>query len=591
MRGTTTAAVLAGVSLVALAACTGDPSWTADPPGEARGRSFGTQGMGSKDPRRGGPAVPVEGATEGGTITVYLPGAPGPDTLDPAGAWSATGNPIQQALVSRSLTQVVRGVDGDPVLVPDLATDLGTPNDDFTEWTFTIRDDATWEDGSPVTPEEVAFGICRTLDTGAFPAGPGTEYSTHYFAGAGDYAGPYTDDDLRCEDWAGISVDGQDVTVSMAVPFPDMDYWGAAMAMGPVPLGEASDPAHYSQRPLANGPYEVERWEPAEELVLVRNDAWDPASDPGRHQYAERFVFRFSQDQAQTDEVMLSGSPAGRAALATSVGADRYGEATARLGERLVHQATQCVTTLTPDYTRITDIRVRKALAYAYPYEDTWIAAGEVPGVTREHAGPIMPPGMAGRKAFQVDGEQITYDPDRARELLAEAGYADEPYEITLAYNETDRLGTAGHDQVVKGLEAGGFEVRSIPVQQPLYNVWLDPDNEVNRDLNVRAVNWCPMWPGGSALLPPILKGGAPFNTAHFDEPSVDAEMAGIARLPIEEQAAAWGDLDHRILEDYFPIIPTAYVNRLFAFGEDIGNPSGDGATGTPNYRDLYVVR
>ncbi len=34
-------------------------------------------------------------------------------------------------------------------LVPDLATDLGTPNEDFTEWTFTIRDDATWENGEP----------------------------------------------------------------------------------------------------------------------------------------------------------------------------------------------------------------------------------------------------------------------------------------------------------------------------------------------------------------------------------------------------------------------------------------------------------
>ena len=26
------------------------------------------------------------------------------------------------------------------VLIPDLATDLGTPNEDFTEWTFTLRE-------------------------------------------------------------------------------------------------------------------------------------------------------------------------------------------------------------------------------------------------------------------------------------------------------------------------------------------------------------------------------------------------------------------------------------------------------------------
>ena len=63
------------------------------------------------------------------------------------------------------------------ILVPDLATDLGTPNEDFTEWTFTIRDDATWEDGKPITAEEVAWGISRSLDSDAFPSGPGTEYS------------------------------------------------------------------------------------------------------------------------------------------------------------------------------------------------------------------------------------------------------------------------------------------------------------------------------------------------------------------------------------------------------------------------------
>lgn len=590
-RGTLVAAVLAGAALVTVAACSGGPSWKADVPANGTVRSFAAQGAGSKDPRRSGPAAPVPGATAGGTLTVHVPGAPGPDTLDPSGAWSAIGNPIQQALVSRSLTQLVRDDDGQPVLVPDLATDLGRPNDDFTEWTFTIRDDATWEDGSPVTAEEVAFGICRTLDTGAFPSGPGTEYSTRYFAGADDYDGPYSDDDPRCERWDGVRVVGQDITLSMSRPFPDMDYWGASMAMGPVPLGEASAPTRYGQRPMATGPYEVESWDPAEELVLVRNEAWDPGSDPGRHQYADRFVFRFGQDQAKVDEIMLSGSPAGRAALSTSVGAERYTEAAARLGDRLVHQPSQCIATLAPDYTKITDIRVRKALAHAYPSEDVWIAAGEVPGVTRVPAGPLMPPGMAGRNEFHVDGEPIAYDPDRARALLAEAGHADDPYEITMAYNELDRAATAAHEQVVTGLEAGGFEVRSIPVQQSLYSIWLDPDHDVNRELNLRAVSWCPTWPSGSALLPAILTGGAPYNTAHFQEPSVDAEMARIAGLPVGEQAAAWGDLDQRVLEDYFPVIPTAYVNRLFAFGDDVGNPSGDGATGTPNYRDLYVVR
>lgn len=587
MRGSWTVAAAVGAALALLAGCAGDGGHGWEAP---RSGAYEQPGAVSKDPTRRGPAPAVAGAVPGGTITVLLPGAPGPDTLDPTAAWSVTGNAIQQALVSRSLTQYARGADGQPVLVPDLATDLGRPNDDFTEWTFTIRDDATWEDGAPVTAEEVAFGICRSLDSGAFPAGPGTEYSTQYFAGAQDYAGPYTGDDPGCDDWAGISVDGQDVTIAMDRPFPDMDHWGAVMAMGPAPLGEASEPSAYGQRPLATGPYEVESWEPGEELVLVRNGQWEPASDPARHQYADRFVFRFNQDQARVDEIMLSGSSEGRTSVTTSVGAGRYREAAAVLGDRLVQQPTQCVSTITPDYTRITDIRVRRALAHAHPSEDVWIAAGEVPGVTRVPAGSIMPPGMAGRRDVQVDGEQITYDPERSRELLAEAGYGDEPYPITMAYNELDPLASAAQAQLTTGLEEGGFAVTAIPVQQSIYSVWLDPDNEVNQRLNLRGVNWCPMWPSGSALLPPLLRSGAPFDTARFAEPSIDRAMDEIAELPVEQQAAAWGELDERVLTDHFPIIPTAYVNRLFAFGDRVGNPTGESSLGAPNYKDLFVV-
>jgi peptide/nickel transport system substrate-binding protein len=581
---------VAGAALLTLAACGGGSS---DEGGGGSGtdREFGGQEGGTKDAGRQGPAPEVEGATAGGTITVYLPGDPGPDSLDPTTGWSVTGNSIQQALTSRSLTQYARDEEGQPVLVPDLATDLGTPNEDFTEWTFTIRDDATWEDGKPVTAEEVAFGICRSLDSEAFPSGPGTEYSASYFAGADGYKGPYTGKDPGCEKWDGISVEGQDITITMSKPFPDMDYWGAFMAMGPAPLGNASKPPNYGNKPLSNGPYKVESFKPNEELVLVKNDQWTAESDPARHQYADEFVFKFNQDQAKVDEIMLSGNSDSQTAVSTALGSDKYNDANGQLGERLVQQTSQCVSMLTPDYTKITDINVRKALAYAYPYEDVWIAGGEVPGVTRVPANSLMPPGMAGKKEFQVDGEQITYDPEKSKELLAEAGYGDKPYPITMVFYEVDPLAVAAQDQITKGFEAGGFEVKAIPAQESLYNIWLDPDNKVNKQLNFRGVNWCSDWPAGSTILPSLARTGAVYNTAYFSEPSIDEEMDQISTLPLEEQADAWGALDEKIMTEYFPIIPTAFRNDLFVFGEKIGNPTGDGSIGAPNYKDLYVMQ
>jgi peptide/nickel transport system substrate-binding protein len=42
---------------------------------------------------------------------------------------------------------------------------------------------------------------------------------------------------------------------------------------------------------------------------------------------------------------------------------------------------------------------------------------------------------------------------------------------------------------------------------------------------------------------------------------------------------------------EYFPIIPTAFRNDLYMFGSSIGNPSGDGQIGAPNYKDIYVMQ
>jgi peptide/nickel transport system substrate-binding protein len=498
-----------------------------------------------------------------------------------------TGNSIQQALTSRSLTQYARDPKtGNMVLIPDLATDLGTPNDDFTEWTFTIRDDATWEDGAPVTPEEIAWGITRSMDTDSFPAGPGTEYSQTYFSQAGKYMGPYTD---KGKKWDGVSVDGRKLTIKMSKPFPDMDYWGAFMAMGPVPLGKASDPPDYGRHIMSNGPYKVESFRANEELTLVKNDQWDPKSDPGRHQYADKWVFKFNQDQSKVDQIMLSGNTESQTALADAVGSNNYDRANTELGDRLVQQSSQCTSFLAPDYTKITDINVRKAIAYAYPYEDMWLATGEVPGVTRVPANSMMPPGMAGKHDYFVDGEQFTYNPEKSKELLKEAGYEPGEFKITMIYYETDPLEVAGQKVLVKGFEEAGFTVKGIPVQNDPYNIWTNPDDKLNKTLNLRAVAWCSDWPSGLTMLPPLLKTGAVYNTEHFSEKSVDERISEIPTLPLDEQADAWGALDEKTATEYFPIIPTAFRNDLYMFGAKIGNPSGDGQIGAPNYKDLFV--
>jgi peptide/nickel transport system substrate-binding protein len=196
----------------------------------------GLTGAGGFDADRRAPAPPIADAVEGGTVTVL--GSARRDgiqfgTMDPTDAYNADPQSILSSLVTRSLTQYVY----DPnrrtmVLVPDLATDLGRPNADYTQWKYTIRSGVKFEDGTPVTADAVAYGIKRSFDRQTFKGG--AAYSNEFFLHNEDgtkYHGVYTSG----SQYSGIEVAGNTLTLKMDRPFPDMPYWGAFPAMGPIP--------------------------------------------------------------------------------------------------------------------------------------------------------------------------------------------------------------------------------------------------------------------------------------------------------------------------------------------------------------------
>jgi len=581
MKRTKSLAVVAGFAMVTLAACGGDggggtagsnnPSEFINPESD-----FG------KIADAEGPAPEVEGATTGGTVTVLVPGDPGPEDLDPANGWSVLGNSIQQALTHRSLVQFRRDQEtGAMELVPDLATDLGRPNEDFTEWTFTIKD-VNWENGNPITAEEVKYGVERTFDSETFTSGPGQVYSVSNFDCGEGYTGP------QDGDCPGITVDGQDITFKMQGAFPDMDFWSTFMAIGPIPLENSEFPA-YGRMPLSSGPYKIKEFRVNESLTLEKNPEWDAASDPARHQYADEWVFKFDQDQEKADQLLMSNSTASQSTVSTGLGATNVSKLRDALGDNFIQQTGQCVSYRTPDYTKITDINVRKAIAWGYDFENITLAGGNIPGVTRIPASTIMPPGMSGRKEYFPDGEQFTYDADKAKALLKEAGA--EGFKLSFVYDDSDAEAKAAAEQEKKGYENAGFTVEMIPYQEDAYALWDDANSPINAKLNLRGVNWCSDWPSASTMLPPLVQTGQPYNTSYFSETEVDDRIKEIATLPLEDQAAAWGDLDELIGTKYLPMIPTAYRNDLFGAGSKIGGFTGDAAMSAIYYKDLFVLQ
>ncbi len=572
------------VGIMALAAACGGSS--DDSTGAAPTQEPGGAAGQAQDPNREAPAAPIEGAQEGGTVKVIS--VAGLNSMDPTESYYVNTASILSSLVTRSLTQYVYDPESKQMtLVPDIATDLGTPNEDFTEWTFTIRDGVKFENGQDVTADDVAYGIKRSFDRATFPEG--AAYSNDYFLDGDKYEGPYKSGD----DYDGVKVDGNTLTITMATPFPDMPYWGAFPAMGPIPEGKDSDPAKYALHPWATGPYMFDEYTPEKSLTLVKNPHWDPNTDPGRHQYVDEYDMEFDVPTAKVDQILLQDQGEGQTTLTyDNVSAPNYVKAKQDASDRLVTGSSPCSFYWTPDYRKVTDIEVRKALAYAYPYQDAWAAGGEIVGVTRTPGTNMMPPGIPGRTEYNPlpDHDPGTTDTDKAKQLLEESGNMG--YEISYLYSQDDPLSVDVKDAIAKSLKEAGFTPKPYATTvADSSTLRADPDTKIN----VRSAGWCSDWPTGGSWFPPLFqstnldKEGLGSNYSVFKEPAVDKKITDILASPIEDQPAAWNALDKEIAEKYFPTFSTGYDGVAFMHGSKINNMFDDNVFAMPTWKDIWV--
>ena len=160
-RRTAYCATILAVGALTLSACNGGddgPSKSGKTSGSGPVAKIQKVTMGTAADSQG-PATPVAGGKKGGTA--YDLEASGVNHLDPAQAYVNQEQVIGQ-LFSRQLTQYkVDPKTGDTTLVGDLATDTGTSSDGGKTWTYHLKDGLKWEDGTPITSEQVKYGIER----------------------------------------------------------------------------------------------------------------------------------------------------------------------------------------------------------------------------------------------------------------------------------------------------------------------------------------------------------------------------------------------------------------------------------------------
>jgi peptide/nickel transport system substrate-binding protein len=584
---------LSTAGLLALAACGGGSGSGSS---SNSGSSINTKDLGNtgngQDATAKGP-VTLQGATKGGTVTV-LTNTGLTTTIDPQEVYYNDTIALGEDLMFRALTQYkFDPKTGTQTLVPDLATDLGQHNADFTQWTFTIRDGVKWENGDPVTAEDVARGIIASMDAKTFPTGPGQYYSNPYFLGGDTYKGPFTENDPNGTKQKAVSVSGNDVIIKMSQPFPDMPFYGAFPAMGPRPAGKAGDPATYSQHPLATGPYMIKDYTRSKALDLVKNPNWDPNTDPARTQYPDGYNVKAGVQLNQIDEIMLADKGEGQTTLSyEDIQAQNYRKFQEQAPDRIVTGPSPCTYFLAPDYRKITDLKVRQALAWAYPYKDVILATGLIPGVTAIPAKNIMPPGIPGRVEFNpLPGhEDLQTDPAKAKQLLQESGNMG--YEIKFLWRTDNEVNTKSKDVLVKALEAAGFKATPVATTEAQYTAERDnPDTPIN----LRSAGWCSDWPSGSTWIPPnyqstdIKNVGLGSNFEAFSEPSIDAKIKDALKAPTADQPKLWTDLDKEIMTKYLAVIPQWYTGVAETHGSKIQGHYDDPLGGIPTFKNIWV--
>src|SRR6476659_5781169 len=194
----------------------------------------------------GGNATSSSGASGGGSSTAPKTGGTiyvlsqnqQWDQVDPQRIYTGEDLAFFGGTVQRSLTSYKYSADAKEgtSVVPDMATDTGTHNAAATQWSFTLRDGVTWQDGSAVTCEDVKYGVARSFAKPAASDGLNYPLATLDIPkgadGTSTYAGPYSNAGKAGFDKA-VSCRGKTVTFHLTEPRGDFNQMVSLQSFAP----------------------------------------------------------------------------------------------------------------------------------------------------------------------------------------------------------------------------------------------------------------------------------------------------------------------------------------------------------------------
>lgn len=409
---------------------------------------------------------------------------------------------------------------------------------------MTLRKDLTWEDGTPVTAHDIAF----TYDLVADPMVASARISA--IERMVPDARPKVVSDERIE-WHFTEAYDRDTQLAHAT----------TLTLVPRHVLSSADRAtlrghEMGKRPLSYGPWRLADWKPNSTIVLEPNPNFTGPED--QKPKLNRVIFRILPEYS-TRLIELESGKVDMMQSITVADADKLREKNPDI--RLVRRGWR-----SNDYIAwnlqheiFQDVRVRRALAHAVDIDgmiDRLLTSKTGERYARRSVGTVTPE-LCGAHNDEI--VPYAHDPEKARQLLAEAGWTDsngdgildkngKPFEFTLSTNTGNKRRADIQVLVQAQLERIGVKVH---LEKQESNAFFENMRKKRFDAAVAG------WSAGLFIDPTPLwhcdtdERKYEFNFVSYCNPEVDALMEKGLRTPDPAEAAPiWQEVQARIYED-----------------------------------------
>lgn len=476
--------------------------------------------------------------------------------------------------IVRDLFEGLMNQDADGNLIPGVATGF-TTNDAKDVYTFTLRPEAKWSDGNPVTAGDFVYAWRRLVD-------PETGSPYQWFGelmsieGVGAImAGEAATDTLGV-----TAIDDHTLEVRLTASLPYFPLMTTHSSTFPSPkwvIDEFGADWTKPENIVSNGAYVLTEHVPSETSTRERNAMyWD-----NEHTIIEKVVALVIND----DNTALTRYLAGELNR-TEIPAGQY----PRLHEEFPDQAISFPRLCNYYYTfnlsdtgpeAFQDVRVRQALSYAVDRSiivDKVLQGGQfeaytfTPGATAGFEVPDVP--YAGMTQAERDAAAVA--------LLEDAGYdADNPLSFAMLYNTSE-----AHKKIAIALSQMWKQKLGVTAELENQEWKTFLETRGNQDFAIARGAWCGDYNEASTFLD-LLTSQSGYNDGKFANDEVDALM--LEAKTLTEATANYTRVE-QILADEMPVIPIYHYAGVYMHTANLRNWPVQNVEQNWYSRDLYIA-